>query len=737
MAACLSPDNHSSNPSGLSRRPAARLVPVCLLLLLAPLASCVIPWNTPYPEAEPGAKVFYSSFDARPKHLDPARSYSSNEVVFTGQIYEPPLQYHFLKRPYQLVPLAAAAVPEAACYDAAGNPLAADSPAVALSVYTIRIREGILFQPHPAFARDEQGGHRYLDLSREEAAKIGHLRDFPHQGTRELEAADYVYQIKRLADPKVNSPILGLMANHIAGLADYARRLGSLDREAMPFLDLRELDFEGARVIDRHTYEVRIRGRYPQFLYWLAMPFFCPMAWEVDKFYSQPGLEGHNLNLDWFPVGTGPYMLTENDPNRRMVLERNPNFRGEAYPAEGEPGDAAAGLLADSGRTMPFIDRAVYSLEKESIPYWNKFLQGYYDLSGIASDSFDQAIRLGAEGEAELTEAMLEKGIKLVTSVSATIFYTGFNMLDPVVGGYTEEAAKLRLAITLAIDQEEFIAIFANGRGVAAHDPIPPGIFGHREGPEGINSYLYDWHEGGAVRKPVAEARRLLAEAGYPEGRAAATGKPLVLYLDTMVTGPDGKARLDWMRKQFAKLGVQLVVRATDYNRFQEKMMSGNAQIFQWGWNADYPDPENFLFLLYGPNGKVAVNGENAANYANPRFDRLFEEMRAMDNGPARQGIIDEMLEIIRRDAPWDFGYHPKDFALYHGWLANEKPNLMANNTLKYRRLDPALRAAARREWNRPVLWPLAGATLLTVAVAAPALLYYRRRERRSAFIDI
>jgi len=716
----------------VARLPAA----AALVVALAALLSCAPPWNNPYPAAELGENIFYSAFAARPKHLDPARSYSSNEVVFTGQIYEPPLQYHFLKRPYELIPLTATAVAGAAYYDAAGNRLADDGPAteVARSVYTIRIREGILFQPHPALALDEQGRHRYLNLTREEASGKRNLRDFPFQGTRELTAADYVYQIKRLADPMVNSPILGLMSNHIAGLGEYAERLAGPDRDPFTFHDLRDLDFEGAKVVDRYTYEIRLQGKYPQFVYWLAMPFFCPMAWEVDKFYSQPGLEEHNLNLDWFPVGTGPYMLTENDPNRVMILEKNPHFRGEPYPAEGEAEDHAAGLLADAGRTMPFIQKAVYALEKETIPYWNKFLQGYYDISGIASDSFDQAIRIGGEGEAQLTPAMREKGITLVTSVSASTFYTGFNMLDPVVGGYTEAAAKLRRALAMAIDQEEFISIFANGRGVAAHDPIPPGIFGHRDGPAGLNPYVYDWQDGKAVRKPLSRARQLLAEAGYPEGRDGRTGKPLVLYLDTMVAGPDGKTRLDWMRKQFAKLGLQLVVRSTDYNRFQEKMMTGNAQIFQWGWNADYPDPENFLFLLYGPNGKVAVNGENAANYANPRFDRLFEQMRNMDNTPARQAIIDEMLEIVRSDAPWIFGHHPKDFALYHGWLANEKPNLMANNTLKYRRLDPELRAVKRRQWNHPVLWPLAAATFLTVAVVTPAVLYYRRREKRSAF---
>jgi len=118
-----------------------------------------------------------------------------------------------------------------------------------------------------------------------------------------------------------------------------------------------------------------------------------------------------NLSLDWYPVGTRAFWLEENNPNLRMVLERNPNFHGETYPTQGTPEDAAAGLLADAGQPLPFIERAVYSLEKEDIPYWNKFLQGYYDSSRISSDAFDQAIRFSGQGEAVATRRMREKGI--------------------------------------------------------------------------------------------------------------------------------------------------------------------------------------------------------------------------------------------------------------------------------------------------------------------------------------
>ena len=440
-----------------------------------------------------------------------------------------------------------------------------------------------------------------------------------------------------------------------------------------------------------------------------------------------------NFTLDWWPVGTGPYMLTENNPNSRMVLERNPNFHGEAYPAQGEPGDAEAGLLRDAGKSLPFIDRVVFSREKESIPYWNKFLQGYYDVSAIASDVFDQAVRVSIEGDSTVSPEMEARGVRLTTSVATSTGYVAFNWDDPVVGGSSERGRKLRHALSIAFDVEEQISIFANGRGIAAQGPIAPGIFGYVEGQAGINPAVYDWVGGKPQRKSIEAAQKLLAEAGYPGGRDAKTGQPLVLYLDTVARGPGDKAAFDWHRRQFEKLAVQLEIRTTDWNRFQEKIRKGTTQVFRLGWNADYPDPENFLFLLHGPQSRARSQGENAANYVNPEYDALFEKMKNMESSPERQRLIDRMVEIVRRDAPWIWGVHPKDYSLRHSWVSNDKPNNMARNNIKYLKVDVEKRAALRAKWNRPMLWPLGLIVLVLAVSAVPAVISYRRRERMAA----
>lgn len=693
------------------------------------LSSCDSEFNNPYREDDKKLSILYSSFTERPKHLDPAVAYSSNEYTFLAQVYEPLFQYHYLKRPYQLVPLAAKAMPQIHYLDAQGGvlPETTPEPLIAYTDYILELKPGINYQPHPALAKDAQGKYVYHQLTQNQIDGISTLTDLPLTGSRELVAEDYIYQIKRLAHPKNQSPIAEIMKNYILGFEEFAKAVADKPKTA-----IKSVSLEGVSQITPHQFRIRIKGKYPQFIYWLAMPFFSPMPWEADAFYEQPGLAEKNIKLDWYPIGTGAYVLEENNPNRRMVLSKNPLFHGELYPTEGEDSDEHNGLLKDAGKALPFIDKVMFILEKESIPYWTKFLQGYYDASSISSDNFDQAVQFTGSGNIALTETMLQKNIQLETAVTTSISYLGFNMLDPTVGGYSDAARKLRQAIAIAVDYEEYISIFTNGRGVAAQGLVPPGIYSFAEGEQGINHYIYDWVNGKPKRKSIPEAQKLMTEAGYPGGIEPNTKAPLVLHFDTTATGVDDRQRLNWYRKQFEKIGIQLDIRGTDYNRFQEKMRTGNAQLFNWGWNADYPDSENFFFLLYGANSKVRSGGENAANYDNPEFNRLFEQMRNMDNNEQRFQIIQQMQEIIRRDSPWLFGYHPKNFTLHHDWYRNLKPNLMANNVIKYARIETADRAKQRLAWNRPVFWPLGLIVLILLLLCIPAIKAYHRRTRQA-----
>ena len=313
--------------------------------LLLALGGCN---NSPHPLGAEKDNTLYMSFDERsPRYLDPTASYTAPEGVYAYHIYEPPYGYHYLKSPYQLEPRAAAAVVKPYYIDDKGQRLPDDTPVehIAQSVYEMPIRPGLKFAPHPAFAKDAQGRYLYHALTREQLGDKRSPWDFAVQGTRELEAEDFVYAIKRHATPRIEAPVFALFAEHIVGLKDYSRLIKAESAKQLaglpetlrdkPFLDFRRWPLEGAEAVNKHLLRVRIKGKYPQWQYWMATTFLAPLPWEVDAFYAQTGMNENSLSLNQWPVGTGPFMMTEYQQDRRHVMARNPNYRFDTYPCEG------------------------------------------------------------------------------------------------------------------------------------------------------------------------------------------------------------------------------------------------------------------------------------------------------------------------------------------------------------------------------------------------------------------
>jgi ABC-type transport system substrate-binding protein len=708
--------------------------------------------NSPWPKGSAESNMVFSAMiENTPRHLDPTASYWSNDTLVTYQVYEPPYGYHYLKRPFELVPKSAEKVVAPIYLDKNGQRLPEDATGdqVAESVYEVPIKRGIMFQPHPAFAKDEQGQYRDHHMK---AGEVGDRRSPMQfdQGTRELVADDFVYALKRHATTRITTPIFGVFSEYVLGLKEYGDLVkkedaklrqgtdpSSLDK---PFLDFRKWPLAGATAPEKYLLRIRLHGKYPQWKYWMQMTFLSPVPWEADAFYAQPGMAQNSLTLDNWPVGTGPFMVTEFVKDRRIVMKRNPNYRGEPYPCEGMPGDKERGLLDDCGKKTPFIDGIVSTVEREATPQKNKFRDGYYDLEVFERTDLGTQYLVEANDSEDVRAVYEKKGFLFPQYGDVNSYFIAFNMLDPVIGLGENEAQrernrKLRQAISIAIDWEEYSKVFPKKAGITAMSLLPEGIPGSREGsPEGINPLTHRLVNGKYVRRPIEDAMKLMTEAGYPDGREANSGKPLVINYDFYAPAtPERKPEIDWVVKQFAKLGIQLEVRATDNNQFQDKVRKGKHQVFWLGWNADYPDAENFLFLFYGPNAKSVSDGENTSNYMNPEFDKLFAQLKTMDDGPAKQEIIDKMMELLRRDAPLNFGFYPYASAAIQHWVTNSKPAILIRDHGRYLKLDSAQRTTKLAEWNRPVWWPL----MLIVAVAIASILVarnsLRRRERMNA----
>ena len=679
--------------------------------------------NSPWPGGWEQEDTYFTSYPSQIRNLDPAACNFQHEIAIVSSVVEPPLAYHYLKRPYELTPQLLTEMPVPAYFDAEGNPLAGDPPPekVARAEYILKIRPGIKYHPHPCFAENAQA-------MTDSPAAPG---DFAPAATRELTAEDFRIAMVRMCDPSVTAITYSLFSSLIDGMTQCTEAL----KNAQPEPDYRKFRIAGCCVLDRYTLKFTLNRKYPHFLYWLAMVYAAPVPYEAMEFYRRPEVKAAGLSWGNYPVGTGPFMLEESEFNSRIILVHNPEFRRELYPAEGESGDLEAGLLADAGKPLPFLKRIIYNLERETIPNWIKFQQGYYDHSGLPGDMFDNAVALQpGSGEITISPEMAAKGMKLNITTPPYSYYFAFNMLDPVVGGLTPEKRALRQALSIVMDTAEYSVLFRNGNAIPAQGIIPPSISGYAQPPQSMNRVLNIWDEkrGKAVRRPLEDAHRLMAEAGYPGGVDPATGEPLVIHLDHAAAGMSNfKNRFQWLAARFKLLGVTLEERPADLNRNREKLVTGNWQfLFERGWVADYPDPENFLALLYSRNSHVAGKGRgsNYTNYASPEFDALFLKLETMPDSPERLQLIQQASEVLAKDAPMIWGFHPTNTFLTHAWLHNYKPHGVAYDTAKYLRIDSGLRSELLKKWNRPVTIPVWCALLaVTIFLVIP-----RRGRRKS-----
>lgn len=665
------------------------IVVACAGALL--LAACT---NDPYPELERDQHALYSSFSEAPKTLDPAIAYTTAEHVITGNVFDTLLEYHYLRRPYELIAGLAETVPQS------------ESMPGGRERYRFRLRPGILFHDDACFGLGQQG-----------------------RRTREVVAGDIAFQLARLADPAINSPVATSFAL-VLGFAEFAKRLGDARRDpAFARLPAHEQytkagGIEGVVVRGAYELDIVLAAPNPQILYWFAMPFTTPMPWEAVAYYDGQGGRAH---LADHAVGTGPFRLSEYDKQFRFTLARNEqwygaqpagaNAPGAVFPSEIDPEDIAAGRIdaAYAGKRLPFLDRVYFFREREGIPRFNKFLQGYYDDGGIIKESFDAVVR-----DDRLSPEMAAKGMRLDKTVEPTIFYIGFNMNDPVLGAPAgERGRKLRQAMSLATNTEEYLKLFLNGRGVPAQSPLPPAIFGYDAG-----------YKNPFRQVNIERARQLLAEAGYKNGIDPKTGRPLRLNFDTGNTAAQSLLEYEYFVAGWRQLGLDVQIAATTYNQFQDKVRRGAYQIYKWGWVADFPDPENFFFLLECANAQSKSNGPNTSNFCNPEYDRLYAEMKNLPNTPQRAAIIRRMIAILEAERPWIELLHLEDYTLSHAWLVNSKPMGVSYPAYKYRDVRPELRAEKRIAWNKPIRWPVYVFLLAAVALTVPAVrTYYRERQ--------
>jgi len=462
--------------------------------------------------------------------------------------------------------------------------------------WTIRLKKGIHFAPDPAFKGKK----------------------------RELVADDYVYSLKRLIDPKIRSPWAFLVEGKFVGLdelAEEARKTGRFDYDRK---------IPGIEAVDRHTLRFRLKATDYNLPYVLAHEPSSAVAREAIEAYA--GVDGRAMGN---PVGTGPYRLEQWVRSSKIVLVANPEYRGFTWNfASTDPADQK--LVAEmKGKKMPQVGRVEISIIEEDQSRLLAFQNGELDIMNLEGPLAPNVL----DGD-RLKPAFAKKGVRLSRIIDPEISYLYWNMQDPVVGGLGKEKVALRRAMAMAYPVDEDIRVLRNGQAVAANFPVPPGVVGHD--PKWQSTIRYD----------PAGANALLDKFGYRKGadgyRTLPDGKPLVVRFGSR---PDTAARQqdELVKKSMDAIGVRYEIFKEKFPELlklekQCKLMSRNAS-----WIADYPDGDNFMQLLYGPN---AFQSNNACARI-PEYDRLYEQSVRTPPGPARDRLYQEMTRIIEAYAPW------------------------------------------------------------------------------------
>jgi len=573
------------------------------------------------PAAAAPQKVLRVPFVIAETNFDPAFTSDLYSNTVIDEIFEAPLTYDMLARPYRLKPQTLEAMPE---ITEGGR------------VYTLRLKKGIYFADDPAF-----GGKR-----------------------RELEAKDYDFTIKRLIDPHGRSPNAWLVAGRIDGIdeaAEAAKKAGKLDYDR---------PIRGIEMVDRHTLRIRLAKPDYNFLYILAMGTFGAQAREV--------VERYGADIGAHPVGTGPFLLKEWKRSSKIVLERNPGYREEYYEADPPADDPVSQRLYREmkGKRIPQLDRVEIAVIEESQPRWLAFLNGELDWVNLPYEFKSMALPNG-----QVAPWLAKKGVKFIPGIDIDVTYMYWNLKDPVWGGYSPERIALRRAVGLAYDVDEEIHLLRNGAAIEARSPLPPGVLG----------YDPDFYVGRAY--DPARAKALLDMFGYVDRdgdgwRDRPDGSPLVF---DYATGPSQLERLftQLWRKDLDAVGIRMEVLVEKWPDLRKKSKLGKLSNWNLAWGYDYPDAENGLQLLYGPN----CGSSNDGCFQLEAYDRLYEQAAALPPGPERTRIYGEMVRLIAVYAPWKSFTHRKRLQMIQPWVLGWRKHAFIHDAYRYVDIDLDLKA--------------------------------------------
>jgi ABC-type transport system substrate-binding protein len=592
----------------------ARFLPA----LLAALSLAAFAQGTPAPA---GQKVFRYAFEVAETSFDPAFISDVYSNIVNQSMFEAPYTYDYLARPLKMKPLTATTLPE----------ISADG-----RTYTIRIKPGIYFADDAVF----QGKKR------------------------ELTAADYVYSMKRLLDPKVRASQIAALEPYVVGAAETAEKARKTNR-----FDY-DAPMEGIKLLDKYTFQVTLKQPNGVFIYNFAdCRIACAVAREVVEHYGS--------DLGAHPVGTGPFRLAFWKRSSKMVFERNPNFREESYEAEPAPDDARAQAIYAryKGKRIPMVDRVEVSIIEETQPRWLSFLNAQMDLIFLVPEEFSYQ----AFPNNKVAPNLARRGIEMEKIPALDLTYNFFNMKDPVVGGYTPDKVALRRAISLSYKTADEINIIRKGQAIPAQTPYSPGVAGYDPN---FRTTANDYD--------VPKARALLDMFGYVDRdgdgwRELPDGSPLVINFYSTPTARDQQFDELWKRS-LDDIGIKLnVIKRKWPDILKQARQPTGVQFWQLGGSASAPDADTWLGSLYGENKE-----SNLAKFELKAYDQLYEKAQGLQDSPERTRLYQEMTKLVVAYAPWRVNTHRLRTDMWYPQVKGYKRSpILTYNFWKYIDIEP------------------------------------------------
>jgi len=596
-----------------------QLVATCLIggVALSGLAGCgdskpaadgAVASKAVSPVKSDGKKVVRLPFVVAESGFDPVTAHDlySSEVI--DGIFDTILTYDYLARPAKLVPKLASEMP-----------LVEDGG----KRWTIKLVKGAYFSPHEVF-----GGKK-----------------------REVTARDVEYSFKRHYDDSLKPVWRFLTDGKIVGLNAWYEKGKKADGLAW------DEPVPGLEVLDSHTLRISLTKPDYNFGYVLAHVAMAIVAREVVEKYPND-VQSH-------PVGSSAYYLKEWVRGQRIILEKNPNWRGGKWDFKGTPGDAYDEVIVKQmqGKPLGLIDRVeIYPIEEEQ-SRWLAFKNKQLDLINTPQAFIKQALPGG-----KVAPELAAEGIRVQKEVDPEYTYTYFQWNDPVWGGLELPKVALRRAVAMAINRDEEIEIIRKGNAMRAEFIIPQGVVGHQ--PNYKSSTTYN----------PALANALLDKFGYKKGsdglRMTPDGKPIVFRYTSQPNAIEREFD-ELYKKNLESIGIRYEAEKEKFADSIKREKRCQIMIRGAAWIADYPDGDNFTQLLYSKN----IGESNNGCYKSPAYDKLYEQSALLPDGPERDKLYLEMQKQFEADTPWVLGVTRLRNQMVYPWVLGYKrhPVMLAN----------------------------------------------------------